>query len=134
MYQQHPFTISKNTQVAVNSKDDQEHITNRTISRISSTIHLTIQAIQDIQPLNEPISAITRSSTLFHKYTTLSHSQELVAQLLKHVANSVLYHDTGKQLNYRQLRKHTKFQETWNKPFSNEMGRLCQGVRTDKMA
>ena len=47
-----------------------------------------------------------------------------------HVAYSVLYHDTGKQLNYGQLRKHPKFQETWNKSFSNEMGILWQGVGT----
>ena len=47
-----------------------------------------------------------------------------------HVANSVLDQETGKQLNYGQLRKHPKFQETWNKYFLNEMGRLCQGVGT----
>ena len=47
-----------------------------------------------------------------------------------HVAHSVLYQETGKQLNYGQLRKHPKFQETWNKSFSNEMGRLCQGLGT----
>ena len=51
---------------------------------------------------------------------------------MTHVAYLVLDHDTGKQLNYGQLRKHPKFQETWNKYFSNEMGRLCQGVGTGK--
>ena len=49
---------------------------------------------------------------------------------MTHVAYLVLDHDTGEQLNYGQLRKHPKFQETWNKYFSNEMGRLCQGVGT----
>ena len=53
-----------------------------------------------------------------------------MAQLLTRVAYSVLDHDTGKQLNCGQLIKHPKFQETWNKYFSNEMGRLCQGVGT----
>ena len=47
-----------------------------------------------------------------------------------HVAKSVLDQETGKQLNYGQLRKHPNFQETWNKYFSNEMGRLCQGAGT----
>ena len=47
-----------------------------------------------------------------------------------HVANSVLEQETGKQLNYGQLRKNPRFQETWKKSFSNEMGRLCQGVGT----
>ena len=50
-----------------------------------------------------------------------------------HVANSVLGYYTGEQLNYGQLRKHPNFQETWNKYFSNEMGRLFQGVGTEKM-
>ena len=56
----------------------------------------------------------------------------MAEQLLTHVANSVLDQQTGKQLNYVQLRKHPKFQETRNKSFSNEMGRLCQGVGTGK--
>ena len=46
------------------------------------------------------------------------------------MANSVLEQETGKQINYGQLRKHPRLQETWNKSFSNEMGRLCQGVGT----
>ena len=50
------------------------------------------------------------------------------AQLFTHVAHSVLYQETGKQLNYGQLINHPKFQETWNRYFSNEMGGLCQGV------
>ena len=44
------------------------------------------------------------------------------------MANSLLEQETGKQLNYGHLRKHPRIQETWNKSFSNEMGRLCQGV------
>ena len=55
-----------------------------------------------------------------------------MTQLLPHIAHSVLYQETGKQLNDEQLRKHPKFQETWNKYFSNEMGRLCQGVGKGK--
>ena len=55
-----------------------------------------------------------------------------MAQLLAHVAHSVLDHDTGNQLNYGQLINHPKFQKTWNQSFSNEMGRLCQGVGIGK--
>ena len=33
---------------------------------------------------------------------------------------------------YGKLRKHPKFKETWNKYFSNEMGRLYQGVGNGK--
>ena len=54
----------------------------------------------------------------------------MAAQLLTHVAHSVLYQETGKELNYGQLRKHPKCQEAWKKYFSNEMGRLYQEVRT----
>ena len=54
----------------------------------------------------------------------------MAAQILTHVANSVLEQETGKQLNYGQLRKHPIFQETWNKSFSNEIGGLCQEVGT----
>ena len=32
---------------------------------------------------------------------------------MTHAAHSVLDNDTGKKLNYGQLRKHPKFQETW---------------------
>ena len=56
--------------------------------------------MQEIQPKIEPIAARTRSHTFTKKYTTLSH-----------VAHAVLDHDTGKQLNYGQLRKHSKFQK-----------------------
>ena len=53
-------------------------------------------------------------------------------KIMRHVAYSVLDNDTGKQLNYGQLRKHPNFQETWNKYLSNEMGRLCQGLGIGK--
>ena len=46
------------------------------------------------------------------------------------MANSVLEQETGKQLNYGQLRKNPRLQDTWKTSFSNEMGILCQGVGT----
>ena len=78
------------------------------------------------------MAAWKRSSTLSHNYTTTSRSQALASQILTHAAYSVLENDTGKQLNYGQLRKNPGFQETRNKSFSNEMGRLCQGVSKGK--
>ena len=44
--------------------------------------------------------------------------------------NSVVEHETGKQLNYGQLRKNPRLQDTWKTSFSNEMGILCQGAGT----
>ena len=42
-----------------------------------------------------------------------------------------LVNETGKLLNYDQLRRHPRYAETWNKSFSNEMGGSCQGVGTE---
>ena len=120
-YQQQPLTITKNTQVAANSKGDQEPIATHTRSHIASA---NPTPFQSIQPLNKPITGRTRASNLSHKYTTPSNSRALASQLLTHVSYSVLYHDTGEQLSYVKLGKHPKFQETWNKSFSNEIGRL----------
>ena len=107
--------------------DDQEPIARRTRSSRSTA---QLQPTQTIQNKSEPISNRTRSQTFAQKYTTPSHSRVLSTQLLTHVANSVLEKETGNQLNYGQLRKHPRFQETWNRSLSNEMGRLCQGVGT----
>ena len=52
--------------------------------------------------------------------------------MLMHASCPVLDNDTGKQMNYGQLRKQPKFQETWYKYFLKKMGRLCQGVSTGK--
>ena len=105
--------------------DDQEPISRRNRPR---KITETLQTPQIIQKTNEQISKRTKSKTFEQKYTTTSHSKELATQLLTHTENSVLEKETGKQLNYGQLRKQPILQETWNKSFSNEMGRLCQGV------
>ena len=107
--------------------DDQEPISRRTRSSRSTE---KLQPTQTIQNKSEPISNRTRYRTFAQKYTTPSHSRALATQLLTHVSNSVLEQETGKQLNYGQLRKHPRFQETWNISLSNEMGRLCQIFRT----
>ena len=120
--QQQPIVITKKTQVAANSKGDQEPIATRTRSRITSA---NLPPFKAIQPLSEPVPARKRSNTMSHNYTNTSHSQGLAAQLMTHVASSFLDHDIVKQLNYGQLRNHPKFQEICNKYFSNEMGRLC---------
>ena len=42
--------------------------------------------------------------------------------------NSVLDHDTGQLLEYRQLLKHPKFIEIWTRSAADEFGRLAQGI------
>ena len=35
---------------------------------------------------------------------------------------------SGKELEYRQLRRHPSYKETWDASYANELGRLCQGI------
>ena len=92
--------------MAVNSNGDQEPIAARTRSQIYPSPKFP--HFNSIQPLDEPVAERPRSSTLSHNYTTPSHSRDLAAQILMHAAYSVLDNDTGKQLNYGQLKKTSK--------------------------
>ena len=40
----------------------------------------------------------------------------------------VLDAETGKTLEYRQLRQHPKYKDIWEQSYSNELGRLFQGI------
>ena len=104
--------------MTINKVDDQEPISRRTRSRKST------QTGNILKMASEPISQRTRSKTFEKKYTTPSHYRELATHLLTNMANSVLEHETGKQINYGQLRKNPRLQVTWKTSFSNEMGRL----------
>lgn len=42
--------------------------------------------------------------------------------------NAVLDQETGQLLEYRQLLKHPRFREVWNRSASDEFGRLAQGI------
>eukprot|EP00804_Cyclotella_cryptica_P020090 CCRYP_014884-RA/>CCRYP_014884-RA protein AED:0.24 eAED:0.24 QI:0/0/0/0.75/0.33/0/4/0/1279 len=43
-------------------------------------------------------------------------------------AHAVLDQETGQLLEYRQLLKHPKFRDVWNRSASDEFGRLAQGI------
>ena len=43
----------------------------------------------------------------------------------------VLDINSGKILEYRQVHKHPNYTDTWNRSYSNKLGRLCQGIGTD---
>jgi hypothetical protein len=45
-----------------------------------------------------------------------------------HQAMSVMDEDTGKQLNYRQLTRSTKYREAWSLSPANKFGRLANGI------
>ena len=90
--------------MTINKVDDKEPISRRTRSRENN------QPGINLKMTSEPISQRTRSKTFEKQYTTPSHSRALATHLLTHMANSVLEHETGKQLNYGQLRKHPRLQ------------------------
>ena len=102
-------TFLKNKNITINSVDDQEPIARRTRSSKSTE---KFQTTKRTQKKSEPIAQRTRSKTFEQKYTTPSNYRALATQLLTHMANSVLEQETGKQLNYGQLRKHPRLQET----------------------
>lgn len=70
----------------------------------------------DVPP--PPVSAIAAAS------------RNYPSALLQHLAFPVIDQETGKVLEYRHLKKHPKLGATWRHSYSNEMGRLCQGVGT----
>jgi len=43
-------------------------------------------------------------------------------------ALAVMDQDSSKMMNYRQLRKHPKFNKAWTTSSANEFGRLASGV------
>ncbi len=45
-------------------------------------------------------------------------------------ALAVLDQDSGKLLEYCQLRKDPRYKKVWDRSYSNELGRLCQGIGT----
>ena len=51
-----------------------------------------------------------------------------IGNLPTHWAMPVLDEETGETLEWRQLRSHPKWKDIYLQSFSNEMGRLCQGV------
>ena len=46
----------------------------------------------------------------------------------EHTAIPVLDNDTGESLEYSHILRHPKYKDVWNSSYSNEFGRLFQGV------
>ena len=47
---------------------------------------------------------------------------------LDHLAMPVLDPDTGNTIEYRQLRRHSKYKKLWEKSYCNKLGHICQGI------
>ena len=76
------------------------------------------------QPKEQPIAHRTRSRVKNNDVVTA-----IVSDLL---AASVMDQETGEMLEFRQLRRHPKYKKIWETSYANELGRLCQGVGTNK--
>ena len=90
-----------------------------------------------MQPaVDQPIAARTRSSRIQLQlegdgglHTGLSaHRIRSKHKARSGWALSVMDPDTGKTLEYRQLRRHPKLGPTWDRSGAKELGRLCQGL------
>lgn len=55
-------------------------------------------------------------------------SRRFPAAFLQHWAMPVFDPESGQMLEYRQLRNHPTLGHIWNESYSNELGRLCQGI------
>ena len=123
--------ITKGRKVTVNSKGEQEPIADSTRSQVYLPSNLPPFEAH-IQLIDETVSMRMGYCTVSHNFTTPSRSRYFSAQMLTNSAYYVLDNDTGKRINYGQMRKHPKYKETRNTSFSNEMGRLCQGIGKGK--
>ena len=47
---------------------------------------------------------------------------------IQEMAMPVLDEETGKTFEYQQLHQHPKYKYIWEQSYSNELGRLCQGI------
>jgi hypothetical protein len=90
--------------------------------------------------LGEAVALRTRSCTLAAERDAKAHVTLImlvnVAQATRSnsainafIAATVLDHETGESLEYRQLYKHPKYKQLWSSSYAKELGRLCQGFK-----
>ncbi len=58
----------------------------------------------------------------------LIHQCEEILPTIHHWANAIIDPDTGASMEYRHLVKSPRHQKAWIRSFSNEIGRLAQGI------
>ena len=92
-------------------------------TRLQRQITLAIQ--------EEPIARSTQSQT--QSQANIVTPARLAAcrypaAIFQYIALPVLDKETGKLLEYQQLKKDLRYAPIWNPSYANELGRLCQGV------
>lgn len=58
-------------------------------------------------------------------------SQHATAFSFSPLATEAMDHNTGLELEYRELHKHPQLGPVWSKSYSNELSCLCQGIGTN---
>ena len=90
--------------------------------------HLLNLVANDAAPMpNLTIRDGTEASNGLHKANQHLQMQEWAFQ--EYFAHAVIDEATGKSLEYRDLIKDEKLKKIWAKSFTNELGRLAQGIR-----
>ena len=112
------------------TKSNYEPVSRHTRYRVPHTLDLPPPRVRKTQDTG-PVSRRTRSQTAaIANVTTPSQSAQrrYPAQFLQSLEMPVLDKTYRQSLQYCQLRKHPKFVHIWNTSYSNELGRLCQGI------
>ncbi len=78
--------------------------------------------------IDESIAARVQARRLQSQTTVNESIAKRVARRRREAANTVLDQDTEQLLEYRQLLKHPRFKDVWNKLAADEFRRLAQGI------
>jgi len=85
---------------------------------------------QCVTRLRQPTQSSLRKTRQANAVITKPNWQRILNKVEQDIerALAVMDHDSGKMMNYRQLRKHPKFNKAWTTSSANEFGRLASGV------
>jgi len=85
---------------------------------------------QHITRLRQPTKSSIGKTGQANAVVTKPNWQRLLNKVEQDVerALAVMDQDSGKMMNYRQLRKHPKFNKAWTTSSANELGPLANGV------
>ena len=85
---------------------------------------------QRVTRLRQPTKSSLGKTRQANAVVTKPNWQRLLHRVEQDIkrALAVMDHDSGKMMNYRQLRKHPKYNKAWTTSSANEFGRLASGV------
>ena len=85
---------------------------------------------QRVTRLRQPTKSSLGKTRQDNAVVTKPNWQRLLHRVEQDIerALAVMDHDSGKMMNYHQLRKHPKYNKAWTTSSANEFGRLASGV------